>query len=267
MKISHLVVIQQDLAFDQCEADTIILSFYTALRASGYNDPVIIDAADTDVYIQAAAISHDVPGIICIKKKKELLFCRGMCADEDIAKCLIQFHVMTGCDANSCFYGHGKSTLYDKMVKSVECRRLLSSCGERLPLKEDVLNDLVSYVTRFVYGDVQSSSLGIARAAKWKGQKNKSLMRLPPDSDSLKQHILRANYLAYIQRHPELRTHPSPVGHGWELINGCCKPVRHTQPPLPLTLSNTLPPHDSDIDSEFSDVIDSDLDISSDEED
>ncbi|CAB3976667.1 Hypothetical predicted protein [Paramuricea clavata] len=259
--------IQQDLAFDQCEADTIILSFYTALRASGYNDPVIIDAADTDVYIQAAAISHDVPGIICIKKKKELLFCRGMCADEDIAKCLIQFHVMTGCDANSCFYGHGKSTLYDKMVKSVECRRLLSSCEESLPLKEDVLNDLVSYVTRFVYGDVHSSSLDIARAAKWKGQKNKSLMRLPPDSDSLKQHILRANYLAYIQRHPELRTHPSPVGHGWELINGCCKPVRHTQPPLPLTLSNTLPPHDSDIDSEFSDVIDSDLDTSSDEED
>jgi hypothetical protein len=64
-----------DLAFNQCEADTIMLSFYTALRASGQNDPVVIDAADTDVYIQAAAISHDVPGVICIKKKDELFFC------------------------------------------------------------------------------------------------------------------------------------------------------------------------------------------------
>jgi hypothetical protein len=126
--------------------DTIILSFYIALRASGYNDPVIIDAADTDFHRQAAAISH-VPGVICIKKKKELLFCRGISAD--ITKHLVQFHVTTGCDANSCFYGHGKSTLYDKMVKSVECHRLLSNCGESLPLKEDVLNDLISYATQF----------------------------------------------------------------------------------------------------------------------
>ena len=27
--------------------------------------------------------------------------------------------------------------------------------------------------------------------------------------------------------------HPSPIGHGWELMNGKCRPVRHTQPPLP----------------------------------
>lgn len=109
-----------------------------ALRAYDYNDPVVIDAADTDVYIQAAAISHDVPGVICIKKKKELYFCRGMCMDEDIAKCLIQFHVTSGCDANSRFYSHGKTTLYDKMAKSIEAHRILSKCGESLPLNEDV---------------------------------------------------------------------------------------------------------------------------------
>ena len=96
------------LSFNHCEADTIMLSIYAALRSSGYSDPVVIDAEDTDVYIQAVAIACDISGIICIKKKNQLLFCRGMCPDEDIAKCLIPFHVMTGCDANSCFYGHGK---------------------------------------------------------------------------------------------------------------------------------------------------------------
>ena len=60
-------------------------------------------------------------------------------------------------------------------------------------------------------------SVLLARAAKWKKQKKKSLIRLPPDDDSLRQHIKRANFLAYIQRHP-VRRHPSPIGHGWELV-------------------------------------------------
>ena len=45
-----------------------MLSVYAALRSSGYSDPVVIDTEDTDVYIQAAAISHHIPGILCIKK-------------------------------------------------------------------------------------------------------------------------------------------------------------------------------------------------------
>ena len=43
----------------------------------------------------------------------------------------------------------------------------------------------------------------------------------------------RANFLAYIQRHPDLRR--PPLGHGWELVNGYCRPVRHTKLALPST--------------------------------
>ena len=46
-----------------------MLSIYAALRSSGYGNPVVIDAEDTDMYIQAAAISHDIPGILCTKKE------------------------------------------------------------------------------------------------------------------------------------------------------------------------------------------------------
>ncbi len=143
---------------------------------------------------------------------------------------------MTGCDANSCFYGHGKMSLYKKMAKSPEDRSLLSKCGESLPLNDDVLHNLNSYVIHYVYADVQSSSLDVTRAAKWKKKKKKSLMRLPPDDDSLRQHIKRANILAYIQCHPDIKRHPSPIGHGWELFNGRCRPVCHTNPSLPLSL-------------------------------
>ena len=169
--------VRQDLGFNQCEADTIMLSFYVALWASGYNDPVVIDATDTDVCIQAPAVSHDVPGVICIKKKDELLFCKGMCTNEDIAKCLIQFQVMTGCDANSCFYGHGKTTLhvYDKMAKSTKAQKILSKCGKNLPLHTDVLNDLISYVIQFVYGDVHSSNLDSAEQLSGKAKRRNPL--------------------------------------------------------------------------------------------
>ena len=50
---------------------------------------------------------------------------------------------------------------------------------------------------------------------------------------------MRANYLAYIQRHAELRNHPSPIGHGWEMMNSHCRPVRYTKLDLPGVLPHT----------------------------
>ena len=128
-------------------------------------------------------------------------------------------------------------SLYEKFSKSTVARSLISKCGEGLLLlRDDVLNNLKSFVIRYIYGDKQSSSLNLAHATKWKQQKKKSLMRLLPDDDSLEQHIKCANFLAYIQRHPDLRRHPSPIGHGWELLNGCCRPAHHTKPALPISL-------------------------------
>lgn len=82
-----------------------------------------------------------------------------------------------------------------------------------------------------------------ARAAKWK---TKSFTRLAPDVDSLRQHSLRANYLAYLVSHPSLKDHPSPLGHGWELGSGHCCPVRHTRPALPTHLPEPEPSEDSE---------------------
>ena len=112
---------KDNLSFSQGEADTIMLSDYAALRSSGYCDPVVIGAEDTDVYIQAAAILHHIPGILCIKKKKQYFFCRSMCT-EDFANCLIPFHVLTGCDANSCFLDTAKCHFmrnYQKVLRLV----------------------------------------------------------------------------------------------------------------------------------------------------
>lgn len=153
---------------------------------------------------------------------------------------IIPLHVLTGCDHNSGFYGASKKLIADRLEKSDEARKLLSACGTQLPVTQEIISDLEKFVIRFVYGDTKSKTLGDARAAKWRAQKKKSTIRLLPDSDSLRHHLYRANYLAYLLKHYQLKSHPSPIGHGWHLVNGLCLPVRSTQPPLPLSMP--LPP-------------------------
>jgi len=59
---------------------------------------------------------------------------------------------------------------------------------------------------------------------------NSSRYRLPAP------HFIQANYLTYLVLHPLLKKHPSPIGHGWALVDGNCHPVRHTRPALPAHL-------------------------------
>ena len=116
-----------------------------------------------------------------------------------------------------------------------------------------------------MYGDNKSQSMAEARTTKWKSQKAKNFSRLPPDEASLRQHIKQANYLAHLIRHPSIKAHPSPVGHGWAIINGLCRPVRCTKPALPNNLTSHIETkgteeHNSDegecSDSDVSDDID-----------
>ena len=127
---------------------------------------------------------------------------------------------MTGCDANSGFYGKGNTSMYDQVAKSPVAQRQLSRCGDTLEIEEEVVEELFKFMQHVIYGDIKSSSMAEARAAKWKKTKNKSFIRLPPDGDSLHQHCLRANYLAYLVRHPALKHYLSPLGHGWDLVDG-----------------------------------------------
>ncbi|KAJ4930797.1 hypothetical protein JOQ06_025105 [Pogonophryne albipinna] len=96
-----------------------------------------------------------------------------------------------------------------------------------------------AFVLSIVYAESADVTCGQARAFKWHKLKKKSTVRLPPDDDSLDHHVERTNYIAYCQLHYNLLEHPSPIGHGWELVNGKCRPVRHTLPPLPQQLTRT----------------------------
>ena len=116
------------------------------------------------------------------------------------------------------------------MARSAKAREQLSRCETVLDIDEEAIEELFQFTRLVLYGDKTSRTMATARAAKWKAMKKKSFICLPPDVDSLHQHCLRANYLAYLVHHPSLKDHPSPLGHGWELANDHCRPVRHTRP-------------------------------------
>ncbi|CAJ1050849.1 hypothetical protein KUCAC02_009112 [Xyrichtys novacula] len=208
----------EDYSIEQLEADTILFTVYAGLRQSGYSGPVVIDAADTDVYVAASVISQQLPGMLCIKRNKETVLYRGMLTEE-MAHCIVQLHCFTGCDANSGFYGKGKSSVFEMVAKSSLARQQLSRCGDSLDLEEEVEQELFAFTRQVIYRD-----------------KKKVIYRDKKNADSLRQHCLRANYLAYLVRCPTLKNHPSPLGHGWELVGGRCRPVRHTRPALPTHL-------------------------------
>ena len=71
---------------------------------------------------------------------------------------------MTGCDANSGFYGKCKKLVYDQVAKNPVARRQLSWCGESIDLEENEVEQLFEFTRRVIYGDNKSSTVAEARA-------------------------------------------------------------------------------------------------------
>ena len=62
--------------------------------------------------------------------------------NNEMADVIIQLHVMTGCDHNCGFYGHGKRAVIEKVSNTPEARALLSECGNNLSFPIQVLSNL-----------------------------------------------------------------------------------------------------------------------------
>ncbi len=67
--------------------------------------------------------------------------------------------------------------------------------------------------------------------------------------------------MAYLVHHPCLKCHPSPLGHGWKLVGGRCRPVCHTRSALPMHLPAPGPAAESEEDESEDDDDDNDKDL------
>ena len=105
-----------------------MLSIYTKLRDLGKTDPVVIDAADTDVFTAAAHVAHLYNHDLFIKRKEGFADCKQL-VNRSMVNSIIPLHVMTGCDATSGFFGKGKSILFNKVYDSERAQFQLQHCG------------------------------------------------------------------------------------------------------------------------------------------
>lgn len=254
-----------ELTCKHMEADTIMFYIYSQLRNSGVSDAVVIDAEDTDVIVLASYVAHQIEGTLGLKRKKGIFNCASILAKE-IADIIIPFHIHTGADAISSFYGHGKPSVFDTAMKSSEARELLKGLGKYLPVTLQTQKDLEQFTIKYVYKDRTSKTLAEARAKKWETMKRKSTLRIPPDTDSHNFKVTRANYQAFIMlnfMNPDAPS--SPLQHGWILREGKCLPERYSKPALPQCLRNarTNSIEESNTDSDTSEC-NSDSDSASD---
>ena len=75
----------------------------------------MLQSAFTDIYVAAAHATHQFPGDFLIKKEGSLIRCRTLFPDY-LVNCIIPFHFLTGCDANSAFYGKSKKAIFEKSI-------------------------------------------------------------------------------------------------------------------------------------------------------
>ena len=225
--------VSQDCVFKQPEADTMLFSAYAKLRAENYTGAVVLDSADTDVYVQAAYVSQQLRGDLMIKHKHTLINCKTLLSHE-VAQIIIPLHVITGSDQTSGFYRHGKKQVLQKLITDHQARELLSRVGEsgvggRSKIWYESICPLKSLYWECCYLQARQN-FWVAQTEKEEYDSTPTWRRLlesPHAKDEL-HHVLPA----------PLRTVTAsfPVGHGWESVNGKSRPVRHTLPPLPQLL-------------------------------
>ena len=80
-------------------------------------EAVVIDVEDTGVVVLSARVSHEIQGLLGIRRKKEVFDCRQLCSEE-VSKIIVQLNVNTGADAVSGFFGHEKMSIAKNVIKS-----------------------------------------------------------------------------------------------------------------------------------------------------
>ena len=188
-----------------------------------------------------------------------------MCSKE-VAEIFVPLHIHTGADAVSGFYGHKKKSIFQSVVKSEEACELLTCLGKMIPVTEATLERMAPFTIKYVYRDKDSRTFAEAGALKWNKMKKKPTQRIPPDRESHNLKVKRANYQVYIlHRYDKPEAPPTPLEHGWELVEGKCQPLRCISAPLPKNIDDMFTKeHCKQRSAEFDSEGESDIDSESD---
>ena len=107
-----------------------------------------------------------------------------------MAELIIQLHVLTGCDSNSAYFGHGIKKIFDYIKSNPEADELLKSCRVTLHVTKSMIERPNFFFV--IFTTTTRPELIDGNHPRRKDH--------CPDEDLLVHRITRGNYLAYIQR-------------------------------------------------------------------
>ena len=151
-------------------------------------------------------------------------------------------------------------------MKSEEACELLTCLGKVIPVVEATLERMALFTIKYVYGNKDSTTFAEARALKWnKMKKSRHKEFLQTVSHTILK-VKRANYQVYIlHRYDKPEAPPTPLEHGWELVEGKCQPLRYISAPLPKNIDDMFTKeHCKQRSAEFDSEGESDIDSESD---
>ena len=233
----------EELRSNHEEADTRLLLH--AKYATQSSSRIIVQSPDTDVLVLCAV---HFGAIAC----DELWFKTGVKdhlryipvhavsqkLGHKLCSALPAFHALTGCDTTSSLPGVGKKKAWVALCRSEQHQESLGMVGQTATLDE---------VSKMKGEEFICSLYPAAKKATRSADELRYLMfcqkrykseLLPPTTDSVVQNVRRACYQAFSWRQAltAMLELPSPIGNGWEMVEGLLTPCFMTKNPAPTSL-------------------------------
>ncbi|KAL9977045.1 hypothetical protein ACROYT_G014408 [Oculina patagonica] len=228
---------------DHEEADTRMLLH--AQHASQGAQRIIIQSPDTDVLL--LCVTHYVEigtGELWfrtgVKDRLRYIPAHKIALNLGplICKALPAFHALTGCDSTSSLSRIGKRKARKTISNNRVHQESLACVGQSPDADKEAAKKAEAFIcSLFTISNRTPATADEARYLLF-CQKAQNNLLLSPTSDSLLEHIKRANYQAYVWRKALVprQNLPSPAGHGWKIVDDTMCPELMTKPPAPASI-------------------------------
>ena len=216
-----------------------------AWHASSTKERIVIQSPDTDVAV-LAIYAYEM--IQCnemwfktgVKDKVRFIPVHRIAEKlgKSVCAAIPAFHALTGCDSTSGLFQIGKKKGWKVFVKYPSLHDSVGNLGSQIPPPALTVEACERFICS-LYTTHKKAGVTADDVRYWMFcQKHQRSESLPPTSNSLRHHIERANYQAYVWKHCLNATQqlPSPVSNGWKKVDGVLEPLLMSKDPAPQGL-------------------------------
>lgn len=228
------------------DADTLIVQ--TAIQKTQNYRKVIVIGEDIDLIVLLLTLSTTQSDQIVFLKpgrgKTETRFYSIQTLKEKFQNMIPHFmfiHALSGCDTTSSIFQQGKLKYVKTFQKHSKLQDSLLIFNNESSSADDILSVGQEFLLKLFNAPKFITSLNQYRHYVFNktvasNKKQVQLSRLPPTTDSAKQHIFRAYLQVQLWRGNVL----NPLDWGWEKYGNTIRPIFTKKPPAPESLLTVI---------------------------